>query len=223
MPKKEKTTKQGKTQDSAKPKPKFKPRTGPVEEIKIIRMAESDLEGTKKLEHVLTKIKGISWTYAKAIRQVLGFENKKLGDFTDEEINKIKDVLANPSKYNIPSWLYNKRKDPIRGNDYHLLSSDLRLSHRMDIESLKKVNVNVAGEKYLKLRKKILMHSPSLSYVMQNNNSDQVALIKECVSHVKYINSIKNHDIFLLMGRSKVFLSYFLGYVFSHLFMQNRT
>jgi len=37
------------------------------------------------------------------------------------------------------------------------------------------------------------------------------------------INSIKNHDIFLRMGRPKVFLSYFLRYVFSHLFLENRT
>lgn len=108
-------------------------------EVKIMRIAESDIEGNKKLEHALTKIKGVSWSYAKAVRHALGFENKPIASFSDEELEKIKDAISNPAKYAIPTWLFNKQKDPISGKNYHLLSSDLRLSNRTDIENLKKI------------------------------------------------------------------------------------
>lgn len=111
----------------------------PSEEIKIIRIAESDLKGNQKLEHALTKIKGIGWSYARALRKATGLENKKLGDLSEAELNKVKDAISNPVNYGIPAWLFNKQKDPVRGTNYHLLSSDLRLSNRMDIESLKKI------------------------------------------------------------------------------------
>jgi len=134
----EKPQKSDKTDKKKAPPPQMaKPKS--MAEVKIIRIAESDIEGNKKLEHALTKIKGISWSYARAIRKVLGFENKQIAAFTDEELEKVKDALSTPSKYNIPTWLYNKQKDPISGKNYHLLSSDLRLSNRTDIENLKKI------------------------------------------------------------------------------------
>lgn len=111
----------------------------PDESFKIIRIAESDLSGNKRVKHALTKIKGISWSFSNAILKALNMENKLVGELTDEEINKIRDVLTNPLKYGIPSWVCNRRKDIISGKDMHLFSSDLVFAKKMDIESLKKI------------------------------------------------------------------------------------
>lgn len=130
-------------QRAKKPRPVFKPKQQPDEEIKIIRLSGSDIHGNKRIEHALTGVKGVSWAVAGAIRKAAGFENKKIGDLSDEELNKLKDVLSNPQKHGIPTWLFNKQKDRVTGKDYHLLSSDLLLSNRMEIEFLKKLRTYV--------------------------------------------------------------------------------
>jgi len=104
---------------------------------KIIRIADTDLDGAKRLEHALISIKGISWSYANAIRKALGFENKKLSEFTNEELEKLKKCLSSPKEFGIPSWLLNRRKDFEKGEGTHLLSSLLVLAHKMDIKRLK--------------------------------------------------------------------------------------
>jgi small subunit ribosomal protein S13 len=116
---------------------------GPIapvyKEKKIIRIAEADLDGSQRIEHALSHIKGISWSYAHAIRNVLGFQNKKLEDLSEEEINKIKSVMMNPEKHNVPTWLLNRQKDIITGKNLHLLSSDLILSNKLDVKLLKTI------------------------------------------------------------------------------------
>ena len=104
---------------------------------KIIRVAEADLDGSKKIEHALISIKGISWAYAHAIRKALGFENIKIAELSQEDIEKIKQVLADPQKFGIPSWLYNRQKDIATGKDLHISSSDIDLAGKMDVRRLK--------------------------------------------------------------------------------------
>ncbi len=104
---------------------------------KIIRIAETDIDGSKKLEHALTSIRGVSWSYAKAIRKSLNLENIKFAELSEEQVKKIKDVLNNPEKFGIPSWLCNRQKDIKSGKDMHILASDLELVKKMDIRRLK--------------------------------------------------------------------------------------
>lgn len=106
---------------------------------KIIRLAEADLDGSKKLIHVLTSIKGISWSYANAIVKALNLQNKQLAELSTEEMDKLKKAIENPQTAGIPSWLCNRQKDLKTGKDQHLLSSDLDLSGRMDVRRLKTI------------------------------------------------------------------------------------
>jgi len=111
----------------------------PVEYKKIIRLGESDLDGGHRIEHALSHIRGVSWSYAHALRNVLGLQNKKLSDLSEEELNKIKDALMNPTKYGIPNWMLNRQKDLISGKSMHLLSADLVLAGKMDVKFLKTI------------------------------------------------------------------------------------
>jgi len=109
-------------------------------EKKIIRIAKEDLDGDLPIERALWKIKGIGKNFAHAIRVALGYDSKKkLGELSEEEIKKLEDCIYNPKKYNIPSWLYNNKRDLETGEDMHLVGSELALKIKTRIDFLKKI------------------------------------------------------------------------------------
>ena len=124
----------------------------------ILRIADKDVKGEVPLAHAISLAKGASFMFANAIVKVLKLDkNKKAGDMSTEEIKKIEDVMRNPSKYNIPAWLFNRRKDIEEGEDKHLISSDLDLTNKFDIRRLKKIKCyrgvrHSRGDKKLKVR-----------------------------------------------------------------------
>jgi len=106
----------------------------------IVRVTDTDIDGTLKVGYALTKIKGVSISLANAILKKAGINPEiRLGLLSEEQVKKIEDVLLNPAKYGIPSWLLNRRKDLETGKDLHLLSSDLVLRTKMDIDLMKKI------------------------------------------------------------------------------------
>ena len=112
-----------------------------MENIKqIIRICNADLVGTKKVYLALRGIKGISYSFSNAICNVLNLDkNRQVGSLNPEEIKKIEEMTKYPSKFNIPSWLLNRRKDFDTGVDAHLVCSDLKLRTEFDIKKLKKI------------------------------------------------------------------------------------
>lgn len=54
-------------------------------------------------------------------------------------MHKLEDIMANPQKYNIPSWMFNRRKDPEKGVTVHLTTSQLELTEKNDIDRMKKI------------------------------------------------------------------------------------
>ena len=101
----------------------------------IVRILNTDLDANKNILYGLTGIKGVSYTFSKAVTVALGLDAyRKLGSLTPEEIEKIEDCLKNPSKYNIPSFLFNRRRDPESGLDMHLIGPDVDIFKSMDIK-----------------------------------------------------------------------------------------
>jgi small subunit ribosomal protein S13 len=106
----------------------------------IIRLGDKDIRGNVPIGHALTKPKGSSYMFANAVCKVLDLDIKrKCGDYTVKEVEKIEDVIRNPAKYNIPTWLMNRRRDRETGEDKHILSSDLDLTKQFDIRFMRKV------------------------------------------------------------------------------------
>nr|AOZ56035.1 ribosomal protein S13 [uncultured korarchaeote] len=106
----------------------------------IVRMFDTDLEGHKAVLFALTKLPGVSYSFSNAVVRILGLDPlKPLGFLSSEDIKKIEDVLKSPDKYGIPSWLYNRRRDPITGEDKHIVGSRVKLVEKMDIDRLKKM------------------------------------------------------------------------------------
>jgi len=101
----------------------------------IVRLAGRDLDGTRRVTYALTQIKGISIRLADAIVKKAGVPpDKRLGFLSEAEIRRIEDTVLNITDYGLPSWLLNRRKDLESGKDIHLITSDLDLKIKEDIE-----------------------------------------------------------------------------------------
>jgi len=109
----------------------------------IIRVAGKDMKGDLPLAKALTRIKGIGLNLADSIANIVSRElnidkREKVGNLTDDQIDKLEQIIKNLSQYGVPIWALNKRKD-VSGKDSHLIGSDLDFSIRQDIEAEKNI------------------------------------------------------------------------------------
>ena len=106
----------------------------------ILRIVDVDVDGTLKAAYALAKVKGVSFNLANAVLRTAKIDpEKRAGFLTEAEIEKIEDVVKEPGKYELPAWLFNRRKDAESGKDSHLISADLVLRTKMDIDQMKNI------------------------------------------------------------------------------------
>jgi len=106
----------------------------------ILRIMGTDVEGTLKTVYALTAIKGISLSLANAILRKAGINpDLRVGFLTEVDITKIEGIIREPARYGLPAWLFNRRKDVETGKDEHLISADLVLRNKTDIDLAKEI------------------------------------------------------------------------------------
>ena len=106
----------------------------------IVRIGEIDVEGDKKTRIALLRVKGIGKSLSKALAVASGLNPEALiGSLTEEQINKLEDVMKNPGNYGIPYHMLNRIFDPQTGTNRHLMSSELSLAVKSDIDAMKKM------------------------------------------------------------------------------------
>jgi small subunit ribosomal protein S13 len=106
----------------------------------IVRVANTDLAGHKKLCVALTKIRGVSVMFANMMCKMAGVNTEmKAGLLNSNQIEKLDKVLSNPDKHNVPAWMRNRRKDYITGKDNHLITGDLQFIQKQDVRRLQKI------------------------------------------------------------------------------------
>ena len=113
----------------------------PKQELKyFVRIANTDLDGNKAVYHSLTKIKGINFMFSNAICNTAKIEKtKKTGYLTEQETVMIDDIIKEPSKFRIPAWLFNRKRDPEDNTDRHLTGTSLTFTQDNDIKMMKKI------------------------------------------------------------------------------------
>ncbi|MEM3956564.1 MAG: 30S ribosomal protein S13, partial [Candidatus Bathyarchaeia archaeon] len=83
----------------------------------------------------ISDIKGIGLRLAGIIAHKVGVPpTTRIGFLSSEKIEEIEKVIKNLTKSGLPSWLFNRRKDLESGEDKHLISSDIDLTVKADIE-----------------------------------------------------------------------------------------
>lgn len=110
----------------------------------IIRVLGRDIDGTKKLEDSLRKIKGIDHRFAGIASTKFRKENnipvaKKAGELSKEEIVKLEDILMNPANHGLPVWTLNRQKDYETGDAQHKTMNDLDFALRTDNQRLAEI------------------------------------------------------------------------------------
>lgn len=105
----------------------------------IVRIANTDIDGEKKLVRGLTSIRGIGMHMSALITDETGIDRDiKIGNLTDSQIEKIKEALENIEE-SAPKWMLNHRKDYETGEDIHLIGSDIDMRLRDEINIMKKI------------------------------------------------------------------------------------
>ena len=105
----------------------------------IVRIANTDIDGGKTVIMGLAQIKGIGRHMAVLMADAAGMDRRtKIGDLNDAQIEKIKEALENLNK-TAPEWMLNRRKDLDTGENIHLISSDIDLRLRDDVNLLKMI------------------------------------------------------------------------------------
>lgn len=108
------------------------------EEIKgIVRIAGADIKGESQLFTSLMRIRGVGNALANAVCRVHNLDRRrKAGTLTPSDIKKIEETITNPTKFGIPSWMVNRRKDIETGEDRHLVGADLKFVQEQDVKRL---------------------------------------------------------------------------------------
>jgi len=146
-----------------------------------LRIMDTDVDGTLKASYALAKIKGVGLSLADAmLRKAAISPDKRAGFLTESEIDRLEEIVKDPVKSGLPSWLFNRRKELETGKDMQLTSADLVLRTKMDIDKMKEIKswrgyrhaygLKVRGQrtkttgragKALGVKKKTLMQRPA--------------------------------------------------------------
>jgi small subunit ribosomal protein S13 len=116
---------------------KEKPKPKAMDLRVVVRVAGTDLDGEKKVHYAIMKINGLKYSMAKAVCVVAGIDPEvKLSSLKEDELAKLEAAIKDPTKYNLPAWLFNRRRDMETGKDMHLSGTDVKVYEKFDIKAM---------------------------------------------------------------------------------------
>ena len=119
----------------------------------ILRIFNSNIDGKQKIPYALRKIKGIGRRFAKVVTIKAGVDpNRRAGELTEEEIEKIVDVVNKPLDYDLPKWILNRKKDVKDGTYTQQVANGWDTKIREDLERMKKMKLHKGLRHYFGLR-----------------------------------------------------------------------
>ncbi|KXJ13642.1 40S ribosomal protein S18 [Exaiptasia diaphana] len=119
----------------------------------ILRVLNTNIDGKQKIMFALTAIKGVGRRYSNLICKKADIDmNKRAGELTEDEVERVITIMQNPRQYKIPDWFLNRQKDHKDGKYSQLLSNSLDNKLREDLERLKKIRAHRGLRHYWGLR-----------------------------------------------------------------------
>ncbi|KAI1335115.1 ribosomal protein S13 [Xylariaceae sp. FL0016] len=119
----------------------------------ILRLLNTNVDGKEKVMYAMTKITGVGRRYSNLVCKKADVDlNKRAGELTSEELERIVTILQNPTQYKIPTWFLNRQRDITDGKDSQVLSNGVASKLREDLERLKKIRAHRGLRHYWGLR-----------------------------------------------------------------------
>jgi len=119
----------------------------------ILRVLNTNVDGKTNAMYALTAIKGIGRRYANIVMKKADIPlNKRAGELTEEEVEKLITIMQNPRQYKIPDWFLNRNRDIKDGKTGQMLANLLDNKLREDLERLKKIRAHRGLRHYWGLR-----------------------------------------------------------------------
>lgn len=105
----------------------------------IVRIANTDIDGNKKLIHGLSSIKGIGRHMSTFLIKKTGLDvNQKMGYLSEKQIETISNAIASIQD-EAPSWMLNHQKEYETGKDVHIIGPQIDMRLRDEINIMKKI------------------------------------------------------------------------------------
>merc|ERR1712130_369962 len=119
----------------------------------ILRLLNTNVDGKQKIMYALTRVKGVGRRYSNLVCKKADVDlNKRAGELTSEELERIVTIIQNPTQYKIPTWFLNRQRDIVDGKDSHILANGVDSKLREDLERLKKIRAHRGLRHYWGLR-----------------------------------------------------------------------
>lgn len=119
----------------------------------ILRVMNTNIDGNRKVMFALTSIKGIGRRFSNIVCKKADVDlNKRAGELSEEEVERLITIIANPRQYKIPNWFLNRQKDIRDGKYSQTTSNNLDTKYREDLERLKKIRAHRGLRHYWGLR-----------------------------------------------------------------------
>ncbi|CAB1117862.1 unnamed protein product [Ectocarpus sp. CCAP 1310/34] len=106
----------------------------------ILRILNTNIDGRRKVQYSLTSIRGVGRRFANLICKKAEVDpNKRAGEMTADEIEKLVAIIQTPRQFKIPDWFLNRQKDWKTGTTTQISSQTIDQKLRDDLERLKKI------------------------------------------------------------------------------------
>ena len=109
----------------------------------VIRVFNSNIKGSLRVGFALRGVRGIGRRFAHVILKKARIDPlKRAGELKPDEVDKITDIVNNPTSHGIPKWLLNRKKDPKEGTYSQLVSNNWDTKLREDLEKMRKIKLH---------------------------------------------------------------------------------
>ncbi len=105
----------------------------------IVRVSDTDLDGTRPVALALTGVRGVGLRLAEVACQLAQVPaTERIGNLPEPTVEVIETTLTTlPSK--VPDWMVNHRHEPLLGETLHYVGPDLDTRRRDDVNQMKMI------------------------------------------------------------------------------------
>ncbi len=106
----------------------------------FFRKLRSQVDGSSKVEHALTQIRGVGRRFAQAVVLIANIDpNARIGVSGEKDLNNIEEIILDPLKHGMPNWMVNRKNDLREGGDRHVIGNQLDITVKRDIDRMKRI------------------------------------------------------------------------------------